>query len=132
MIYQLFTVWYFLIPTLYYVHTTYVLLLFQACGGYFIMFLLMFCVCLFAVARLFTSVWLQIWLDHGDGLEEERRQNMTKMAEKGITPANLTETEMKGFVTDHPDLWMFQLVHVMSLVVLMIIGFIKGFSLAVR
>ena len=96
------------------------------------MFLLMFCVCLFAVARLFTSVWLQIWLDHGDGLEEERRQNMTKMAEEGITPANLTETEMKGFVTDHPDLWMFQLVHVMSLVVLMIIGFIKGFSLAVR
>jgi hypothetical protein len=39
----------------------------QACGGYFVTFLLFLSMFLFALARLFTAVWLQIWLDAGDG-----------------------------------------------------------------
>ena len=63
------------------------------------MFILFAFVALFATARLFTSIWLQIWLDKGDGLEQERRDNLTDL---GIS--NFTENEIKGYVTDNPDL----------------------------
>ena len=40
-------------------------------------FILFFIVGIFALSRLFTSVWLQIWLDHGDGNERLRHENAT-------------------------------------------------------
>jgi len=39
------------------------------CGGYFIMAMLLLLVLLFTLSRLSTGIWLQIWLDQGDGLE---------------------------------------------------------------
>lgn len=39
------------------------------CGGYFIMLSLMLLVLLFTLARLFSGIWLQRWLDEGDGYE---------------------------------------------------------------
>jgi uncharacterized protein YqhQ len=39
------------------------------CGGYFIMAMLLLLVLLFTLSRLSSGVWLQIWLDQGDGLE---------------------------------------------------------------
>ena len=39
------------------------------CGGYFIMAMLLLLVLLFSLSRLSSGVWLQIWLDQGDGLE---------------------------------------------------------------
>lgn len=65
------------------------------------MFLLFLVVVLFALSRLFTAIWLEIWLDKGDGLESERRHNQS-IHGHGL---NLTETELKGYVTDNPDLW---------------------------
>ena len=62
----------------------------QASGGYVIVALLFIAVILFALARLFSSVWLQIWLDHGDGREEERRENMT------LYNQTFTSMELKG------------------------------------
>ena len=40
--------------------------------------------------------------------------------------------EFKGFVTDNPDLWFYQLVHFLSVVTLIIFGLIKGLTCAVQ
>jgi hypothetical protein len=39
------------------------------CGGYFVMAMLLLLLLLFTLSRLSSGVWLQIWLDQGDGLE---------------------------------------------------------------
>lgn len=42
---------------------------FVFCGGYFIMLVILLLVLLFTLARLFSGIWLQTWLDQGDGFE---------------------------------------------------------------
>ena len=39
------------------------------CGGYCVMGMLLLLVLLFTLSRLSAGVWLQIWLDQGDGRE---------------------------------------------------------------
>jgi hypothetical protein len=39
------------------------------CGGYIVMAMLLLLVLLFTLSRLSSGIWLQIWLDQGDGLE---------------------------------------------------------------
>jgi hypothetical protein len=39
------------------------------CGGYFVMAMLLLLVLLFTLSRMASGIWLQIWLDQGDGLE---------------------------------------------------------------
>jgi hypothetical protein len=56
----------------------------------------------FALARLFTAIWLQVWLDAGDGRMAERMQNAS------IANVSLSDEEKKGFMTDNPDLWFYQ------------------------
>ena len=75
---------------------------YQACGGYIVTFLLFFAMFVFALARLFTAIWLQIWLDAGDGRAAERAANATAL---NIT---LTDSELKGYITHNPDLWFYQ------------------------
>ena len=90
---------------------------FEACGGYIVMFFIFFIVFLFTLVRLFTSIWLQHWLDQGDG---QLRLNGT----------NMTNEDKLGNIADNPDLWMYQTVHGLSLVVLVLIGLWKGFMMA--
>lgn len=39
------------------------------CGGYCIMAILLLLVLLFTLSGMFLGIWLQYWLDQGDGLE---------------------------------------------------------------
>jgi hypothetical protein len=39
----------------------------QACGGFFLPFLAFLFLLMFALARIFAAVWIQIWIDAGDG-----------------------------------------------------------------
>ncbi len=43
----------------------------------------------------------------------------------------LTESELKGFVTDNPDVWFYQAVYLVTVGVMLALGFVKGFSIAV-
>ena len=45
---------------------------------------------------------------------------------------NLTEDEMRGYVTDNPDLWLYQTVLASTIPALLVVGLLKGFSLTVR
>jgi len=44
----------------------------------------------------------------------------------------LTEDEMRGYVTDNPDLWLYQTVLASTIPALLVVGLLKGFSLTVR
>jgi len=81
-------------------------------------------IALFSIIRLASSIWLQVWMDAGDGLEDERRENSS-------LSSNMTESELKGFVTHNPNLWEYQAIHVAILGAMMIVGLIKGFALAI-
>ncbi len=99
------------------------------------MILLYLTVTAFACSRVFTSIWLQIWLDAGDGQELERRNNLTFLLEFNKNVTNLStipEVELKGFVTDNPNLSWYQWVYVSTLLVMIALGLIKSFSLAFR
>lgn len=97
---------------------------FVFCGGYFIMLLLLLLIVLFTLARLFSGVWLQIWLDEGDGLEAERKFN--------ISQYNLTYTdnELKGLVNENPDRAYYQLVYGLTFGLTIVIGVCKGWGIA--
>ena len=77
---------------------------------------------LFALSRLFTSVWLQIWIDQGDGVTRERNST-----ESNLT---LTEDQFKGYITDHPDLWFYQMIYGLSLPIMIFFGIVKGYGIA--
>lgn len=95
------------------------------CGGYFVMAMLLLLVLLFTLSRLSSGIWLQIWLDKGDGLEAARRENMTL-----YNLTNMTEEELKGYVNDNPDLYFYQLVFGLTFVIMLFIGLVKGIGIA--
>ncbi|KAG7166923.1 ATP-binding cassette sub-family C member 11-like [Homarus americanus] len=95
-------------------------------GGWCITNIIIFAIIVFTLTRMFNAVWLQYWLDQGDGLEEERRMNLT---EYNIT---LSDEELKGDITQNPMLWMYQLVYALSFVLLLITGLIKGIGVTFR
>lgn len=88
------------------------------------MFVIFLLVLIFVLVRLFTSIWLQIWLDQGDGQVDERYANATAM---NLT---LTDHELKGDISKNPEMWFYQTIHGLSLVVLVLMGFAKGFGMA--
>ncbi|KAJ4445532.1 hypothetical protein ANN_12212 [Periplaneta americana] len=94
------------------------------CGGYFVMTMLLLLVLLFTLSRMSSGVWLQIWLDQGDGKEADRRINDTEYN------LNMTEEELKGFVNDNPHLWFFQLIYGVTFAFIMFIGLLKGIGIA--
>ena len=89
------------------------------------MFGIFFIVLMFVLVRLFTSIWLQIWLDDGDGLMKQRLNDTLEVA------SNMTEEELRGNIAHNPKLWMYQLVHGLSLVVMILISFFKGLAMNV-
>ncbi|XP_068243109.1 ATP-binding cassette sub-family C member 5-like isoform X2 [Palaemon carinicauda] len=98
----------------------------KVCGGWCIVGLIFFAIVIFTLSRMFNAVWLQTWLDQGDGMREERETNMT------LYNLTVSDDELIGSVTDHPDLWMYQLVYIMSFVMLLITGVIKGTGVTFR
>ncbi|XP_046390511.1 ATP-binding cassette sub-family C member 5-like [Ischnura elegans] len=98
------------------------------CGGYWVMASLLCLILLFTLARLFSGIWLQIWLDEGDGSGGAMVANWK--ANSSIAGTNLTENELKGSVNDNPYLWFYQTIYGLSFVVLMTIGLVKGVGIA--
>ena len=85
------------------------------------------------MVRLFVSIWLQIWVDEGDG------SGIHKMGQHNLTlgySGNITITEEQILesqnITNNPNLWYYQLVHGISLIVMILVGLIKGFIIAHR
>ena len=78
------------------------LICFQASGGYIVTFFLFLAMFVFALARLFTAIWLQVWLDAGDGRMADRLKNAS------IANVSLSDEDLKGYITDNPDLWFYQ------------------------
>lgn len=97
---------------------------FVFCGGYCIMLLLLTLVLLFTLARLFSGIWLKIWLDAGDGKENERRDNIT------LYNMSYTRNELIGLVNENPDSTIYQLVYGLTFVVTILIGVVKGWGIA--
>ena len=97
------------------------------------MTLLIFAIFSFAMVRLFVSIWLQVWVDEGDGsgIHKMGQHNLT-LGESG----NITVTEEQIMesqnITNNPNLWYYQLVHGISLIVMILVGLIKGFIIAHR
>ena len=90
------------------------------CASYPVQLFLFLSICLFVVLRLATAVWLQIWVDDGDGLEEARRTNST-----WITTFH-TDEEFKGVINDNPNLEFYQLVYGLIIIAMLVFGFFKG------
>ena len=90
------------------------------CASYPVQLFLFLSICLFVVLRLATAVWLQIWVDDGDGLEEARRTNST------WTTTFHTDEEFKGVINDNPNLEIYQLVYGLIIIAMLVFGFFKG------
>ena len=90
------------------------------CASYPVQLFLFLSICLFVVLRLATAVWLQIWVDDGDGLEEARRTNST------WTTTFHTDEEFKGVINDNPNLEFYQLVYGLIIIAMLVFGFFKG------
>ena len=90
------------------------------CASYPIQLFLFLSICLFVLLRLATAIWLQIWVDDGDGLEEMRRANDT------WTSSFHTEEEFKGVINYNPNLEFYQLIYGLIIVAMLVFGFFKG------
>ena len=71
-------------------------------------------------------------MDAGDGRDGSiLHPNATAQEILEALPKNDT-VEFKGYVTDNPDLWFYQLVHFLSVIALIVFGLIKGLSCAIQ
>lgn len=100
---------------------------YKGCGNYFVLVSVFLVIVLFCLSRLATSIWLQHWMDQGDGREEERRHNST------ITNIVHQNTEdLKGLVNENPDLWFYQVIYAAILLSMLLLGLIKGILFSLR
>ena len=89
----------------------------KECGNVFIMSFIFFSVTAFVITRLVTAIWVQLWLDAGDGLEEYRLQNSSY--------TGLAEDQLKGLINDNPKLWQYQLIYGVIILAMLLSGFFK-------
>ena len=94
---------------------------FRHAGHPLIMILIFTMLVLFIVARMFDRIYLQIWLDKGDGLEEIRRMN--------VSNKNATDHELKGYINYNLDLWKYQLGYTGLIAGMLLCGILKVFLL---
>ncbi|XP_050696667.1 ATP-binding cassette sub-family C member 5-like isoform X1 [Eriocheir sinensis] len=95
-------------------------------GGWCITGIIFFAIIIFTLSRMFSAIWLQYWLDQGDGQIEERMMNIS---EYNLT---LSEEEIKGSIVENPALWFYQLVYCLSFILLLITGVVKGIGVTFR
>ncbi|XP_076037140.1 ATP-binding cassette sub-family C member 5-like isoform X2 [Oratosquilla oratoria] len=95
-------------------------------GGWCMAIIILLAIIIFTLARLFNGVWLKIWLDEGDGKREERVFNMTEHI------MEYEKDELDGYITDHPMLWMYQLVYGLSVIIMLATGVVKGIGVTFR
>ncbi|KAK3857649.1 hypothetical protein Pcinc_036112 [Petrolisthes cinctipes] len=96
-------------------------------GGWCLASIILLAIIIFTLTRMFNAIWLKTWLDEGDGLLDERKQNATLNLNQ-----TLSDEEMVGYVTDNPLLWMYQVVYGTSFFLLLITGIIKGIGVTFR
>ena len=87
------------------------------CGSGFIMTCIFFSIVVFVVTRLLTAIWVQIWMDAGDGLEDYRVQNRSF--------SGASEAQLKGLINDNPNLGQYQLGYGLIILAMMASGFFK-------
>ena len=73
----------------------------------------------FILFNLSSRIFVQKWLDAGDGLEEERRQNSS------YQNTTNTDQDLRGFINDNPDLGTYQLIYGLILLAMLLTGFLK-------
>lgn len=95
-------------------------------GGWCIASIIFLAIIIFTLTRMFNAIWLQHWLDQGDGSVAERLDNAT---EYNLT---LSDDELKGDISQNPMLWMYQLVYGLSFILLLFTGVIKGIGVTFR
>ncbi|KAK8395732.1 hypothetical protein O3P69_005668 [Scylla paramamosain] len=95
-------------------------------GGWCIAGIILFAIIIFTVSRMFSAVWLQHWLDQGDGRIEDRQMNVT------LYNLTLSDAELKGSIVENPSLWLYQLVYCLSFLLLLLTGVIKGIGVTFR
>ena len=78
----------------------------------------------FILLNLGSKIFLQKWLDAGDGLEEERRQN-SSTSYSNTSYLNNTPHDLKGFINYNPDLGKYQLIYGMIILAMLLAGLIK-------
>ena len=78
---------------------------------------------LFIVIRMFDRIYLQIWLDQGDGMQEMRKLN--------VSFVNATDHVMKGYINYNPDLWKYQLGYTAIILGMLLCGFLKVFHFSI-
>ena len=78
---------------------------------------------LFIVIRIFERIYLQMWLDQGDGMQEMRMLNLSYV--------NATDQVMKGYINYNPDLWKYQLGYTGLITGMLLCGFLKVSLLSV-
>ena len=89
----------------------------KECGNGFIMTFIFFSIVVFVITRLMTAIWVQIWMDAGDGLEDYRKQN--------ISFSDVSELELRGLINNNPNLWLYQLIYGLIILAMLVFGFLK-------
>lgn len=95
------------------------------CGGW-VMILVLTIVILFGAGRIASSIYLQHWLDEGDGLRAERVVNMT---DYNMT---YTEEQLSGYINDNPALSAHVAIYCGIVAVFIVLGLVKGIGVAIR
>ena len=93
------------------------------CGHPVVFALIFFFVLVFILLNLGSKIFLQKWLDAGDGLEEERRQNSSTYSNTSYL--NNTEHDLRGFINYNPYLGQYQLIYGMIILAMLLAGLIK-------
>ena len=95
------------------------------CASYPVQLFLFSSIVLFVVLRLATAIWLQVWIDDGDGMEDLRRDNAS------WTTATHSKEEFTGFINYNPRLGYYQLIYGLIIVGMITFGFFKGAGLLI-
>ncbi|ODM91895.1 Multidrug resistance-associated protein 5, partial [Orchesella cincta] len=93
----------------------------KSAGGYCFALAVFVAFLAFVFSQIFTKVWLQHWIDSGDGLYDDRKKNATE------TNDTLSEYELRGYVNENPDLHLYLIVLLFSVIASYLIGMAKGF-----
>nr|XP_033797358.1 multidrug resistance-associated protein 9-like isoform X2 [Geotrypetes seraphini] len=88
----------------------------KASGGYILSIFIILLFILVIGSSVFSNWWLSYWLEQSSGINCTREMNDT------------TPTCNPGSITDDPKLNFYQLVYGMTIVVMIVLGIIKGFA----